>query len=212
MSPPSVSSMMTGRVVPVVVIDDAAHAAPLGAALLRGGINCAEITLRTPAALDAIREMANDPGMVVGAGTVVRADQVDAAARAGARFVVSPGLSQDVVTRAQELGLAVVPGVVTASEIMRALDLGLTELKFFPAATSGGSEAVKALFGPFADICFIPTGGIDATNAHEYLSLPNVVAVGGSWLTPKPLQHAGDFDAIAELTAAAVAATSGAQP
>jgi len=210
MSVPNVSSLMTGRVVPVVVIDDAANAPALGAALLRGGINCAEITLRTPAALDAIRAMAANPAMLVGAGTVVRADQVDAVAQAGAKFVVSPGLSAAVVKRCQDLGLAVVPGVVTATEVMQALDLGLTELKFFPASTSGGSEAVKALGGPFANVSFIPTGGIGAENAHEYLSLANVVAVGGSWLTPKSLQDAGDFDAIAELTTAAVAATTGA--
>jgi 2-dehydro-3-deoxyphosphogluconate aldolase/(4S)-4-hydroxy-2-oxoglutarate aldolase len=200
---------MTGRVVPVVVIEDATKAQELGQALLHGGINCAEVTLRTPAAVAAIRHMATNSDLVVGAGTVLRADQVDAVAAAGARFVVSPGLSPSVVARCQELDIAVLPGVVTATEVMQALDLGLTELKFFPASTSGGSAAVKALGGPFAQVSFIPTGGISPTNAHDYLSLPNVVAVGGSWLTPLSLQQAGDFAAIADLAAAAVDNTTG---
>ena len=209
MSAPSISSLITGRVVPVVVMHDSTKAERLGEALLRGGITCAEITLRTPGALAAISAMSANTDMLVGAGTVVRAQEVDAVAAAGARFVVSPGLSPTVVIRCRELGLAVLPGVVTATEVMAALDLGLVELKFFPASTSGGSEAVKALGGPFAQVSFIPTGGIGLANAADYLALPNVSAIGGSWLTPPALLAADDFDAITALAAATAAATSG---
>jgi 2-dehydro-3-deoxyphosphogluconate aldolase/(4S)-4-hydroxy-2-oxoglutarate aldolase len=205
-------SIITGPIVPVLVVEHVATAQPLGAALLRGGITCAEVTLRTPNALGVIRSMAENPDLVVGAGTVVDEDQVEDAARAGARFIVSPGLSAAVVARAQLLSLPVIPGVVTATEVMRALDLNLTLLKFFPASTSGGSDAVKALGGPFPTVRFIPTGGIGPRDAHLYLSLPNVAAIGGSWIASPDLLAAGNFDAITERAGHATSIAAAARP
>jgi 2-dehydro-3-deoxyphosphogluconate aldolase/(4S)-4-hydroxy-2-oxoglutarate aldolase len=210
MGDPNPPEIIGGQILPVLVIDDAGLAPALGRALLRGGITWAEVTLRTPAALDAIRALADNPDLVVGAGTVTHPDQIDAAARAGARFIVCPGLSAAVVARCRQLGLPVVPGVATATEVMHALEFGLTLLKFFPAATSGAVPAVQALGGPFPQARFIPTGGIGPDNAQHYLSLPNVVAVGGSWLAPPALQAGGDFDVISERAAAALALTTGA--
>lgn len=185
------------RVLPVLVLDDPAHAGPLGDALARGGIGTAEVTLRTPAALAAIERLAADPRLIVGAGSVVTPDQVDAAVAAGARFVVSPGLSGAVVRRCAGHGVPAVPGVATATEVMRALDLGVTLLKFFPAAAAGGPGAVAALGGPFPRVAFIPTGGIGELDAADYLALPNVAAVGGTWLAPAALLRDGDYDAVA---------------
>lgn len=196
------------RVVPVVVLDDAADAAPLAAAMVAGGLPIAEVTFRTAAAADAIREMSANPEILVGAGTVVTAEQVDQAVAAGARFIVSPGTSIAVIERARELGVPALPGAVTATEVMALQALGLTTVKFFPAGTSGGAKAIAAFGSPFGGISFIPTGGVSADNAADYLCLPNVRAVGGSWMVPTKLVKAGDFDHIEELCRAAVAAAA----
>ncbi|MFD2840337.1 bifunctional 4-hydroxy-2-oxoglutarate aldolase/2-dehydro-3-deoxy-phosphogluconate aldolase [Populibacterium corticicola] len=197
------------RIVPVVVIEQAERAAALGEALVAGGIPVAEVTLRTAAGLDSIAEMAKNPDLIVGAGTVITADQVDRVVEVGARFIVSPGLNPRVVERALEHGIDVVPGAVTPSEIMTALELGLTTLKFFPANVYGGPSALKALGAPFGNVSFIPTGGVSTTNIAEYLALKNVVAVGGSWMVPANLINDGEFDTIRQLCTDAVAAIQG---
>lgn len=196
-------------VVPVVVIEEATAAVPLAHALLAGGIDCAEVTLRTPAALEAIRLMAAETDIVVGAGTVRTGHDAQAAIDAGARFAVSPGTARDVVTLCQEAGVPLLPGAVTATEVMAALDLGVTLLKFFPAATSGGPRAVAALAGPFPEVSFVPTGGVTVDNVLEYLALPNVAAVGGTWLTPADCLRRGDFAAVTASARAAVTLVSG---
>lgn len=189
----------------MVVLDRAQDAAPLGRALLAGGLPCAEVTFRTPAAAEAIRELAADPRLLVGAGTVVRADQVDIAVAAGAAFVVSPGFSLAVVRRCQQVGVPVLPGVATPSEVMMALDAGLAAVKFFPAEANGGVSALKALSAPFGGMRFVPTGGITAGNLSAYLAVSSVLAVGGSWMVAPALIAAGDFDEVARLTSEAVA-------
>lgn len=196
------------RLVPVVVLDDAGNADGLAAALVDGGLPVAEVTFRTAAAPDAISAMARRGDILVGAGTVTNPDQVDRAVAAGARFVVSPGLCQAVVERAQSHGILALPGAVTASEIMAAMRLGLTTVKFFPAGTSGGAAALKALAAPFPGLSFVPTGGIGPDNLAEYLSLPAVAAVGGSWMVPRDAVARGDFSLITELTRKAVALTA----
>lgn len=193
------------RLLPVVVLDDAAHAEPLGAALKAGGLPVAEVTFRTAAAEEALRRMAADPELFVGAGTVVRAEQVDRAVAAGARFIVSPGLSTTVVRRAQELGVPVFPGVATPSEIMAALDLGLSTVKLFPAESLGGVATVKAFAAPFPQVTFIPTGGIKADQLVSYLEVASVVAIGGSWMVASSLVTSGAFDEITRRTVEAVA-------
>jgi 2-dehydro-3-deoxyphosphogluconate aldolase/(4S)-4-hydroxy-2-oxoglutarate aldolase len=192
------------RLVPVVVIDDAAHADALAQALVDGGLPVAEVTFRTPAAADAIRAIAARGDVLVGAGTVLTPQQVDAAVAAGASYVVSPGTSRAVVERCLEHGVLALPGAVTATEVQAALELGLTTVKFFPAGTSGGAKAVAALAAPFGDVGFVPTGGIGPANLAEYLALPSVRAVGGSWMVPRDLIRAGDLDAVRDLTAEAV--------
>lgn len=197
----------TARLVPVVVLDDAARAAPLAEALVAGGLPVAEVTFRTAAAVESIRAMAANPEMLVGAGTVLTVEQVDAAVDAGARYIVSPGFSVSVVRRARERGVLALPGTVTATEVQAALGEGLTAVKFFPAETSGGAAAIKALSAPFADVRFVPTGGIGPKNVAEYLALPCVLAVGGSWMVPRDVVAAGDFARITDLTAEAVRLT-----
>jgi len=184
------------RVVPVVVLDDPARADDLGAALVAGGLPVAEATFRTPHAAAVLRRLADRGDLVVGAGTVITAEQVDRAHDAGARFVVSPGLSADVVRRCQALGLPVFPGVSTATEIIAALDLGLDTVKFFPAEAYGGLATVKALAAAFPQVRFMPTGGITAASAPDYLAHPSVVAVGGSWMVAPDLLAAGDWDEV----------------
>lgn len=193
------------RLVPVVVLDDAGAADGLAAALVAGGLPVAEVTFRTAAAAESIRIMAARGDVIVGAGTVLTPAQVDEAADAGASYVVSPGLSRAVVERCAERGVAALPGAVTASEVMAALELGVTTVKFFPAGTSGGAAAVKALAAPFGGVSFVPTGGIGPKNLHEYLSIPAVHAVGGSWMVPRDLVSAGKFDEVTALVAEAVA-------
>lgn len=174
--------MRLAPVIPVLVIEDAAHALPLARALVAGGLRALEVTLRTGAALEAITEMTKVEGAVVGAGTVLDEAHLDAALAAGARFVVAPGLTERLTAAAIERAIPYLPGVASASDIMRGLDLGLTHFKFFPAAASGGTAALRALGGPFAPVRFCPTGGITADNAADYLALGQVLCVGGTWL------------------------------
>lgn len=171
-------------VIPVVVLDEAIDPAELAATLVRAGLPVIEVTLRTPGALDAIRAMAEVPGAIVGAGTVLNADQLAQAVEAGSRFIVSPGLTEPLARASDEAAVPFLPGVATAGDIMRGLDLGLTRFKFFPAAAAGGIPALKALSAPFPAVRFCPTGGIDAASARDWLALPSVACVGGSWLVP----------------------------
>ena len=174
--------MRTSAVIPVLVIHDAAQARPLAEALVAGGLKVLEVTMRTPVALDVIREMKLVPGAIVGAGTVVSTEQFEQVMDAGAEFIVSPGLSERLGERIVRSGVPYLPGVATAGDIMRGLDLGLSHFKFFPAATSGGLPALKALAAPFFDCRFCPTGGIDERNASEWLAFEPVLCVGGSWV------------------------------
>jgi 2-dehydro-3-deoxyphosphogluconate aldolase/(4S)-4-hydroxy-2-oxoglutarate aldolase len=193
------------RLVPVVVLDGAAHAPMLADALVASGLPVAEVTLRRPGAVDAVRELAARADLLVGAGTVISPGQVDDVVAAGARFVVSPGVSRSVVRRCHEHGVPVVPGVATASELMVALEEGVTVVKFFPAETSGGIAALKALAAPFPQVRFIPTGGVGPSNAAAYLDVPAVIAVGGSWMVPADALREGDGAAVTRLTREAVA-------
>lgn len=192
------------RLLPVVVLQDAADASPLAQALTEGGLRSVEVTFRTDAAAEAIRIMAENPELLVGAGTVLTPKQVDAAVTAGAKFVVSPGFSSKVVTHCQEVGLPVFPGAATATEIQMALDAGLEIVKFFPAEQIGGAKMIKALAAPFRSVRFIPTGGVNTANLPEYLALPAVFAVGGTWMVAPDLLAAGKWDEVTRLTAAAV--------
>lgn len=190
-------------VVPVLTIEDAAQAVPLARALLEGGIGVVEVTLRTAAALDAIAAMAGVPGMVVGAGTVLTPSQYEAVAAAGARFVVSPGSSEAVLDAAARSGVPFLPGAATPSEVLALLEQGYRLQKFFPAEPAGGIPMLKALAAPIPDVRFCPTGGVGIGNARDYLALPNVVCVGGSWLTPAPALAAGDWRSVTALAAEA---------
>jgi 2-dehydro-3-deoxyphosphogluconate aldolase / (4S)-4-hydroxy-2-oxoglutarate aldolase len=198
-------AITAARLLPVVVIDDARAAPPLAAALSRGGLRCVEITLRTPAAEAALRAAAADPGVVVGAGTVLTAAQAARAIGAGARYIVTPGLSLEVVRHCQARSVPVFPGVATASELLAALDAGIETVKFFPAEPLGGVSMLTALAAPFPMMRFIPTGGITPANLAGYLRHPAVLAAGGSWMVAAGLINAGDFDEITRLTAEAVA-------
>jgi 2-dehydro-3-deoxyphosphogluconate aldolase/(4S)-4-hydroxy-2-oxoglutarate aldolase len=192
-------------VVPVLTIDDAAVAVPMARALAAGGLEAVEVTLRTPAALEAMRRIRSDvPGLLVGAGTVLTPEQGQQAIAAGARFIVSPGMTPRLIEAAQNWPVPFLPGAVTASEAMALSDLGLSVLKFFPAEPSGGIPALKALAAPLQGITFCPTGGIDAAKARDYLALPNVVAVGGSWMVPPKAVAAADWQAIESLAREAV--------
>jgi 2-dehydro-3-deoxyphosphogluconate aldolase/(4S)-4-hydroxy-2-oxoglutarate aldolase len=194
-----IASIMTlGPVIPVLVIDDAAHARPIAAALVRGGIRTMEVTLRTPAALDVIREMAKVEGAVVGAGTVANEDQLRKAIDAGARFIVSPGLTETVGRPAIASGVPFLPGIANAGDIMRGMDLGLTHFKFFPAEAAGGIAALKALAAPFHECRFCPTGGVSLTTAPNWLAIPEVLCVGGSWIVPRGTQDYGAVEATAK--------------
>lgn len=196
--------MRDAPVIPVIVLDDVKHAVPLARALVAGGIRMLEVTLRTPAALACMEAIARDvPDAVLGAGTVRSAADAKAAQQAGARFAVSPGYTPALGQACRDLGLPLLPGVASGSEIMMAQEDGLNELKFFPAMQAGGSALLKAWAGPFHDVRFCPTGGIHAGNAHELLGLSNVVCVGGSWLTPADAVQAGDWARITQLAAQA---------
>lgn len=191
--------MELAPVIPVLVIDDPEKAIPLATALVAGGLPVLEVTLRTPAALDAMHAMASVEGAVVGVGTALNPDDLKRAKEHGARFAVSPGFTSELGRAAQDLSMPLLPGVMTPADIIHALDHGCTELKFFPAGQAGGPKMLKALGGPFTDVVFCPTGGINAESAHEYLSLPNVVCVGGSWVAPKTAVNDGNWDEITRL-------------
>lgn len=198
--------MRDAPVIPVIVIHDLAHAVPLARALVAGGIRMLEVTLRTPQGLAAIEAIAREvPEAVAGAGTVRTAADVDAVLRAGARFAVSPGYTSAIGRAARDAGLPLLPGIATGSEILQAQDDGFSAVKFFPALQAGGSAMLKAWGGPFGDVRFCPTGGISAANAAEFLALPNVECVGGSWLTPADAVAAGDWKRIEALAREAAA-------
>lgn len=191
-------------VVPVLIIDDAATAVPLARALVAGGLKAIEITLRTPAALEAIRRVANEvEGAVAGAGTILNAAQFDQAVEAGSQFIVSPGTTQELLDAASASAVPLLPGAATASEVMALREEGYEVLKFFPAEQAGGASYLKALSSPLAGTLFCPTGGISLANARDYLSLPNVICVGGSWVAPKELVARGDWAGITKLAAEA---------
>ena len=188
---------------PVLVIDDAETAVPLARALADGGLTVLEITLRTPSALASIRAMRDAlPDLTIGAGTVTSPAQVAQVVDAGGQFVVSPGLTDEVVNACRDAGLPCLPGVMTPSDVQRGIGLGLTALKFFPASKAGGVAMLSALSGPFPDILFCPTGGIAADTKDDYLALPNVGCVGGSWVAPADAISRGDWERITRLAAA----------
>ena len=197
------------KIVPVIVIDDPARALGLADALAGGGLPCAEITFRTPAASEALRRIAAErPNVLAGAGTVLTTEQAARARDAGARFIVSPGINPKVVEWCQDHSLPVFPGVCTPTEIETALECGLNVVKFFPAEPSGGVGFLRAIAAPFPDLSFMPTGGITAANVREYLAFKRVVACGGSWMAPQDWIQQGAFDRIREASAAAVSSVS----
>ena len=189
--------MLTAPVIPVLVIDDVSHSLPIAKALVAGGLKVLEVTLRTRAALDVIKRMNLVPGAIVGAGTVTNTRELDDALAAGAEFIVSPGLTEPLAKAAIKAGVPFLPGISSASDIMRGLDLGLTHFKFFPASTSGGIPALKALCGPFGQIKVCPTGGITPETAPDWLALPQVLCVGGSWVVPKGVPDPAGIEAAA---------------
>ena len=192
-------------IIPVVVIDDAKDAAPLAKALCEGGLPVAEVTFRTDAAEEAIRLMTEAcPEMLVGAGTVLTTEQVDRAVAAGSKFIVSPGLNPKVVKYCQEKNVPITPGTARPTDIEMALELGLDVVKFFPAEQNGGLAMIKAMAAPYTKVKFMPTGGINAKNLKSYLDFDKIIACGGSWMVPKDLVAAGDFEAIKNLTREAV--------
>jgi 2-dehydro-3-deoxyphosphogluconate aldolase/(4S)-4-hydroxy-2-oxoglutarate aldolase len=196
--------MTAAPVIPVLVIERVEDAVPIAEALVEGGLSVLEVTLRTPAALDVIRAMKSVPGAIVGAGTVLDPEQYDAAVAAGSEFVVSPGLTDRLGKHAAAAGVPLLPGVASASDIMRALDLGFTRLKFFPAVASGGIPALKALSSVFGQLRFCPTGGIGLATAPEWLAIPAVSCVGGSWIVPS-----GPVDRLRIIEQARLATTLG---
>lgn len=183
-------------VIPVLVVADASRAEGLATALVAGGLPVLEVTLRTPAALDVIRAMSAVPGGHVGAGTVLTADDAKRAKDAGASFAVSPGLTETLARACEDIGLPLLPGAVTASEVMRAMELGYSMLKFFPAEAAGGVKSLKSLGGPLPQVSFCPTGGITLQSAPDYLAQPNIICVGGSWIAPDADVAASDWTAI----------------
>ena len=195
-------------IVPVIVLDDPDLARPLADALAEGGLPCAEVTFRTARAADALQQMAQDSRLVLGAGTVLTVEQVDTAVKAGATYIVSPGYSRPVVRACQERGVPVIPGVATPTEIQMALQDGLTLVKFFPAEAIGGTRALSAMAAPFPGLRFIPTGGISRDNLEDYLALPSVLAVGGSWMASARLVSQKKWADVSRLAAEAAAAVA----
>lgn len=196
-----------GPVVPVIVIDDLAQAEPLARALLAADVRVLEVTLRTPVALEAIRLLAEAlPDALVGAGTVTNAAQLDAVTQAGAKFAISPGITPALLSAGKAGSIPLIPGIASVSELMMALDHGYNELKFFPAEAAGGTKMLKAISGPFADVSFCPTGGINQDNFLDYLKLPNVRCVGGSWILPADAIKVGNWQAVTDAAKQAVAA------
>ncbi|CAM5638724.1 2-dehydro-3-deoxy-phosphogluconate aldolase OS=Streptomyces tendae OX=1932 GN=F3L20_25055 PE=3 SV=1 [Streptomyces tendae] len=209
-SSPAASVLDLAPVVPVVVVDDLADAVPLARALVAGGLPAIEVTLRTPAALDAIRAIAAEvPDAVVGAGTVITAEQVGEVVAAGARFLVSPGWTDTLLEAMRASGVPFLPGVSTTSEVVALLERGVREMKFFPAEAAGGTAYLKALAAPLPQARFCPTGGIGPDSAPEYLALPNVGCVGGSWMLPKDAVAGRDWGRIEALARAAAALSAG---
>lgn len=197
-------TLKQARIVPVVVIEDADRAVPLAETLLAAGLSAIEITLRTDSALDAIRRVADAvPAMLVGAGSIRRPSQISEVQSAGARFAVSPGATDELLAAASDARLPLVPGAVTAYEVTQLMNRGYTLLKFFPAELAGGVAMLKALGAPLPEARFFPTGGITTKNAADYLALPNVACLGGTWITPADLLRSKDFEAIGRLAAAA---------
>lgn len=194
--------MRTAPVIPVLVIEDAAHARPIAEALVAGGLRVLEVTLRTDAALEAIQEMSKVEGAIVGAGTVLDPGAMRASIDAGARFIVSPGLTERLGAAAVEADIAFLPGVANAGDIMRGLDLGLWHFKFFPAEANGGLPALKSLIGPFGQCKFCPTGGIRQDTAADWLAVPEILCVGGSWLVGKGTPDVAAIEAAARAASA----------
>ncbi|MFK7994447.1 MAG: bifunctional 4-hydroxy-2-oxoglutarate aldolase/2-dehydro-3-deoxy-phosphogluconate aldolase [Granulosicoccus sp.] len=193
--------MQVAPVIPVLVIDDVSKARPLAEALVAGGLRTLEVTLRTPQALDAMQAMSDVEGAIVGVGTALDGDDLKRAQDHGATFAVSPGFTQALGKAANEINMPLLPGIMTPADIMRARDEGFTALKFFPASQAGGPALLSGFAGPFIDTVFCPTGGINAQNARDYLSLPSVVCVGGSWVAPKSMVDKGDWEGITRLAA-----------
>jgi 2-dehydro-3-deoxyphosphogluconate aldolase / (4S)-4-hydroxy-2-oxoglutarate aldolase len=193
--------MQTSPVIPVLVVDDMRHAIPIAEALVAGGLRVLEVTLRTPAAIDVIKTMSRVRGAIVGAGTVLNADDLARSIDAGAKFIVSPGLTDTLGKAAVKSGVPFLPGVANAGDIMRGLDLGLSHFKFFPAETSGGRPALKALSGPFGNVRFCPTGGITRETARDWLALEPVLCVGGSWLVQRGTPDVAAIEAAARQAA-----------
>lgn len=195
-----VSILKLQPVVPVLVVHDVPSAVLLARALVAGGLKAIEVTLRTPVGLDAIRAVANEvEGAVPGAGTVLDPKQYDQAVEAGSQFIVSPGVTSQLLDHADKSDIPLLPGAATSSEVMVLRDRGYRVLKFFPAEQAGGASYLKSLSSPLADVSFCPTGGVNLKNANDYLSLPNVICVGGSWVAPQNLVEAGDWDGITKL-------------
>ena len=195
-----------GPVVPVLVINDVEKAVPLATALMEGGIKVLEVTLRTPAAIDVIKRIAEEvPDSLIGAGTVTNAQQLKAVVEAGAKFAISPGMTADLLKAGMDAEIPLIPGISSTSDLMKGKDAGYTHMKFFPAEASGGVKAIKSISGPFPDVTFCPTGGIGPNNYNDYLALNNVKCVGGSWLAPDDAIEAGDWARITQLAKEAVA-------
>lgn len=199
------SIMRLAPVIPVLTVERVEDARPLAQALVAGGLRALEITLRTPVALEVIRAMKDVEGAVVGAGTVLSPKHLDAAFQAGARFMVSPGLTRSIAEEARIAGVLLLPGVATATEVMRGFEYGFTHFKFFPAEQAGGASMLKAFAGPFAEARFCPTGGVSPENAASYLGLANVLCVGGSWIATRELIAAGAWTEITARAATAAA-------
>ncbi|EFB70921.1 bifunctional 4-hydroxy-2-oxoglutarate aldolase/2-dehydro-3-deoxy-phosphogluconate aldolase [Providencia rustigianii] len=198
-----------GPVVPVIVINKLEQAVPLAKALLKGGVKVLEVTLRTECAIDAIRLIAEEvPEAIVGAGTVINAQQLDAVTKAGAQFAISPGLTEELLAAATKGTIPLIPGISTVSELMAGMNYGLKEFKFFPAEANGGVKALKAISGPFSQVRFCPTGGISLANYRDYLALDSVLCIGGSWLVPEDALAAGDYERITQLAQEAVQGAS----
>ncbi|RDV26207.1 keto-hydroxyglutarate-aldolase/keto-deoxy-phosphogluconate aldolase [Alteromonas aestuariivivens] len=198
-----------GPVVPVLVIHDLDKAVPLAKALMAGGIKVLEVTLRTPVALDVIKTIAEQlPDALIGAGTVTNAQQLKEVAEAGAKFAISPGMTKELLEAGIECDIPLIPGISSISDLMKGKDAGYQYMKFFPAEASGGIKALKSIGGPFPDVVFCPTGGIGPANYKDYLALPNVKCVGGSWVAPDDAIAAGDWDKITQLAKEAVAGAS----
>jgi len=197
--------MQAAPVIPVIVVHDVSTAIPLAESLVAGGLPVLEVTLRTPQAMDAMQAMQSVKGAIVGVGTAISGNDLKAAKDAGAQFAVSPGFTDELGATANDINMPLLPGIATSADIMRAYAKGFTELKFFPASQAGGPSMLKALGGPFVDAVFCPTGGVSAGNASDYLSLPNVLCVGGSWVAPASAIKNKDWAAIEALAKAAAA-------